>query len=136
MIPSEFKMDGYYTYQDFDMVNLFQFIWCIPEELHNNKNVRNKIHHELFENIIECMNEIEDYNFILRSKILDSEKKPLLEKKQKIKFRCHQILNEVNDNLSPYHWEVQKIHDDYGRDCYLIGLFNGDNIMANIIDKM
>lgn len=136
MIPSEFMMNGYYTYQDFDMVNLFQFIWCIPKELHNKKIVRDKINHQLFEEIIECMNKIDDYNFMLRPKVLESERKPLLEKKQKIKFRCLQILNEVNDKLSPYHWEIQKIQDDYERDYYLIGLFNGENTMVNIINKM
>lgn len=136
MITSEFKMDGYYTYQDFDVVNLFQFIWCIPEELHNNETVREKINHQLFEEFIGYMNEIDDCNFMLKPKILYSDKEPLLKKKQKLKLKCHQILNEVNENLLPYHWEIQKTQDEYIRDCYLIGLFSGENRMANIIDKM
>lgn len=136
IIPSEFKMDGYYTYQDFDIVNLFQFIWCIPEELHNNETVRDKINHQLFEEFIGYMNEIDDCNFMLKPKVLDSDKKPLLNKKQKLKWKCHQILNEANDKLSPYHWEIQKIQDDYRRDCYIIGLFNGEDKMTNIIEKM
>lgn len=136
MISSEFKMDGYYTYKDFDVVNLLQFIWCIPEELHNNETVREKINHQLFEEFIGYMNEIGDCNFMLKPKILDTDKEPLLKKKQQLKWKCHQILNEVNENLLPYHWEIQKTQDEYIRDCYLIGLFSGENRMANIIDKM
>lgn len=136
MNPNEFKMDGYYTYRELDFVNFIQYIWCIPKELHNNEKVKNRMSHKLFEELIRCMNGIDSYNTALKQKVLDSDKEPLLNKKQKLKWKCHQILNEANDKLSPYHWEIQKTQDDYRRNCYLIGLFTGEDRLLIKIEKM
>lgn len=131
-----YKLDGYYTYQDSNPFNLCTFIWYIPKELHNNEIVKARMNHQPFENLIRHINGINVYNYELKHKYLDVEKESLLKKKKELKWKCHQILNEINYDLSPYHWELQKDTNSDRRDCYLIGLFTGENRIEKEIESL
>lgn len=67
---------------------------------------------------------------------LDIERELIIQKINNVKEQCYTILEEVNKNLSPYHWEMQEDRNDIRRYCYLIGLFKGENRLKNTIIGM
>lgn len=94
---------------------------------------------KLFDNLFMNINSIKAYNVQLTNLYLDIEKQSVEKRKQVYKDKCYEIMNSINRGLSPYHWEVEEIHEDV-RDrktqCYLIGLFTGKNKMIDKIEKM
>lgn len=129
-----YKLAGYYTYiSSYLNLNLPEVQWLIPEELDGNPIVLDKMHIDPFEKLLNNISCIENYNFVLITKYLDVEKEPIIQSKHNMKKQCYTILEEVNKNLSPYHWELQKYRTDNMRCCYLIGLFKGENRIENRI---
>lgn len=127
------KIPGFYTYIQNDFLNCFNVKWFIPENLHNNEIVRSQMRIEPFEKLICNIGSIEVYNYKLSKLYLDIERKSIAKKKQEMKDKCYQIIEEINKGLSPYHWEMQKDTQDR-HDWYLIGLFTGENKMIKDIE--
>lgn len=128
-----YKLAGYYTYiSSYLDLNLPEVQWLIPEELAGNPIVLDKMHIKPFEKLLENISAIENYNYILSTKYLDIEKEPILKSIYNIKEQCYTILEDINKNLSPYHWEIQEVKDNHLR-YWLIGLFKGENRLKNRI---
>lgn len=127
-----YKLAGYSTYimPCFDL--MFDIQWVIPEELDGNPIVKEKMDIKPFEKLLENISAIENYNYILSTKYLDIEKEPILQGICHVKEQCYTILEDINKNLSPYHWEIQEGKNNYMRYC-LIGLFKGENRLKNKI---
>ena len=55
------------------------------------------------------------------------------------KDKCYEVMDSINRGLSPYHWEVEETYEDV-RDrktqCYLIGLFTGENKILEKVKEM
>lgn len=132
-----YKLAGYYTYiSSYLDLNLPEVQWLIPEELVGNSIVLDKMHIQPFEKLLENISAIENYNYILSTKYLDIEREPLIASKNNMKRACYTILEEINKNLSPYHWEMQENRNDNLRCCLLIGLFKGENRLSNNIKTL
>lgn len=114
---------------------VFDIQWLIPEELDNNPIVKEKMQIKSFKKLIENISAIENYNYVLSTKYLDIEKEPILQEICNVKEQCYTILEDVNKNLSPYHWEIKEGKDSHMRYC-LIGLFKGENRLKNKIITM
>lgn len=132
------KLDGYYIYVEhsFESLDIQTISWYIPECLCGNETVKSRMKRKLFEELLRHINGIKVYNLEINRKYLDSEKELLLKKKKELKWKCHQIITEINEGLSPYHWEMKedKENNHYGN--YMIGLFTGKNRMAEDIEKL
>lgn len=132
-----YKLAGYYTYiSSYFALNLPEVQWLIPEKLAGNPIVLDKMRINPFEKLLKNISAIENYNYILSTKCLDIEREPLIESKDNMKRACYTILEEVNKNLSPYHWEMQEYRNDNMRCCFLIGLFKGENRLSNKIKNL
>lgn len=132
------KLDGYYVYVEhsFESLNMQTISWYIPEELCGNEKVKSRMKRRLFEELLRHINGIKVYNLEIDHKYLDSEKEPLLKKKKELKWKCHQIIAEINDGLSPYHWEMKEDKEIRHYDNYMIGLFVGKNEMIEDIENL
>lgn len=106
--------------------------WLIPEELDGNPIIKERMYIKPFEELLGNISAIESYNYVLSTKYLDIEKEPILQKICHVKEQCYTILEDVNKNLSPYHWEMQEGKDHHMR-YYLIGLFKDENRLKNKI---
>lgn len=129
------KIPGFYTFVQNDFMNCFNVKWFIPENLHNNEIVISQMRTEPFKKLMRHIGSIEAYNHKLSELYLDIERKSITKKKQEMKDKCYQIIEEINKGLSPYHWEMQKDTQDR-HDWYLIGLFAGENKMIKDIEKL
>lgn len=127
---------GFYTYVQHDMISLRTIKWLIPEELHNNEIVKAQMNSKPFDELIKHINAIKVYNWQLKNLYLDIEIKSIDKRKQSVKEECYQIIEDVNKGLSPYHWDMQKDPSERRKDCYLIGLFSGENELLKRIEEM
>lgn len=88
-----------------------------------------------------CMNinSIEVYNNKLAELYLDIERQPIEELKKIYKQKCYKIIESMNVQLSPYHWEIEKTCEtvrDRIIQCYLLILTTGEDKMINEIKEM
>lgn len=127
---------GFYTYVQHDMLSLRTIKWLIPEILINNEIVKSQMNSKPFDELIKHMNSIEIYNRQLNNLHLDIERKSIEKRKQSVKEQCYQIVENINKGLSPYHWDMQEDISERRRDCYLIGLFLGENGLLKRIERM
>ena len=131
--------DNYYIYTENDFYSCRIIKWFIPKELHNNEIVKSQMSMRLFDDLFMHINSIKAYNIQLANLYLDIEKQSIEKRKQIYKEKCYKIMDSINRGLSPYHWEVEELNVDI-RDrktqCYLIGLFTGENKMIDKIEKM
>lgn len=130
------QKEGYYVYTENDILSFRTVKWFIPQELHNNEIVKSQMNMNLFEELIRNMNYIKAYNVQFSNLYLDIERKSVEKKKQIYKEKCYQIIENINNGLSPYHWEIQEDISDSLIHCYLIGLFTGENKMRNKIERL
>lgn len=129
-----YKLAGYYTYiSSYLDQNMLEVQWLIPDELNGNPIVLDKMRIKPFEKLLRNISAIENYNHILQTKYLDIEREPIVKSIYRVKEQCYTILEEINRNLSPYHWEMQKEGNNNMRYYYLIGLFKGENRLKNKI---
>lgn len=136
----DLERDGnYYIYTENDFYSCRIIKWFIPKELHNNEIVKSQMSMRLFDDLFMHINSIKAYNIQLANLYLDIEKQSIEKRKQIYKEKCYKIMDSINRGLSPYHWEVEETNVDI-RDrktqCYLIGLFTGENKMIDKIEKM
>lgn len=127
-----YKLDGYYTYIMPCLELMLDVQWLIPKELYDNPIVRDRMRIKPFKKLIENISSIENYNYILSTKYLDIEKEPIIQNIYNVKEQCFSILEDVNKNLSPFHWEMQETQ----KWCYLIGLFMGENQLKIKIENL
>lgn len=111
----------------FNSYRINEIQWLIPDELMNNKIVFDKMNHGLFEKLLGHIDSLYNYELILSHKYLDAEKEKIKKQKEKIKEQCFEIIQEVDSNMAPYHWEMEINPYSERSDCYLIGLFKGEN---------
>jgi len=130
------QKEGYYIYTENDFYNIREIKWFIPKELHNNEIVKSQMSIKSFEELIRNIDSIKAYNIQLSNLYLDIERKSVEKRKQIYKEKCHQIIENINKGLSPYHWEIQKYTSSKRRDCYLIGLFAGENRFEKEIESL
>lgn len=126
---------GFYTYVQHDMLSLRTIKWLIPESLHNNEIVKSQMNSKPFDELVSHIRSIEAYNYQLSKLHLDIERKSIEKRKQVIKEKCYQIVENINKGLAPYHWDMQEDTSER-MDSYLIGLFLGENEMLKRIEKM
>lgn len=132
--------DNYYIYTENDFYSARIIKWFIPKELHNNEIVKSQMSMKLFDNLFKHINSIKAHNVQLANLYLDIEKQSIEKRKQIYKEKCYKIMDSINRELSPYHWEVKETYEEDigGRKtpCYLIGLFTGENKMIDKIEQM
>lgn len=94
---------------------------------------------KLFDDLFMHINSIKAYNVQLANLYLDIEKQSIEKRKQVYKDKCYEVMDSINRGLSPYHWEVEETYEDV-RDrktqCYLIGLFTGENKILEKVKEM
>ena len=130
------RNDGFYMYVQQDMISLRTIKWLIPEDLHNNEIVKSQMNSKPFAELIKHMDSIEIYNRQLNNLHLDIERKSIEKRKQLVKEKCYQIVECVNKELLPYHWDIQEDTSERKRDCYLVGLFLGENGLLKRIERL
>lgn len=126
---------GFYTYVQHDMLTTRVIKWLIPEILHNNEIVKSQMNSKPFDELISHIRSIEAYNYQLSKLHLNIGRKSIEKRKQAVKEKCYQIVENINKGLAPYHWNIQEDASER-RDSYLIGLFIGENSLLKRIEEM
>lgn len=134
----EQKDNGWSVYEAIDHRLCTRIKWIVPDELFRNKYVEKRINSDKIIELMRCMDDIKGCNTRLSKVLLDIERLPITILKKELKDRCNQILDFINKDLSPYHWEISKRDNDEilrYRNCD-VWLRSGEDVMKKYIDKL